>query len=884
MRTVAFYSYKGGVGRTLLLANAARFLALAGKKVVALDLDLEAPGLHYKLGSLDVLSRARDGRLRGAVDELLDVLSNVGGRPVADFAVTVDLPQDCRGSLYLIPAGSAPSTQYWMTLAKLGQITKIESIDGGIVDAVLDLQARIADDLAPDFLLVDARTGITELGGLATTIVADRVVCLTSTSPESIDGTLTVASALRTVPRLPGQNEIEIEFLLTRVDVVGPPGAALVPSEAEIELLRSRVDSEGSRGRQSEFRLAFSAILPHDRTIANEERVLGGERTHDRRATLFEASLAWIEKSFSSLASEAGSARKRMAAVDRAWHELTDDLQGSPPRTERGRRWPVDCLRVGVRVRSTYDDIVSERFADIVAYDLPTSEPEAKPLLVVEYVENEDLEHVARWWHRTGDFRIVCLLGEKPSDRQLFTRTFNDTGLRRSDRWDLPMPHDFAALRDPADISVETLINAVQRGYHDYVARLTSAWMLTSLYPEGQWHGERARQILDGFAGIDDVETAKQVLRRVSPNSDNRKMWMRRNDDSGVDDQVWRGLFTPLWWRLPVEASIAVAEESSLHGPPFGCVALRMLAEEFLGLRYDPDTTFRRKLDAAIERLSGWDIHDQARSPDIYAVDNAFRTLEIAFEERASLPPITLQAGSLRDEADRPGEDIDELTQRLIQNRFVVTTGFLGNYEPEHARVVLFDTAIDAVASRLALPRRRLATITLLHETVHAITHVGRDLDGRMWPEFALPSAASPLFEPSRFHAAIAQYFSYRFLLHLGDRALLECFEKLTDSQPRAYQEWREMKDLPLEEMRSWLMSVRREAAGTPGRAIQNERGALSLARREGKEEGLRESIVALCEVFGLDLSAERKRELQALDAWGLKALMVRLRAERRWP
>ena len=61
MRTVAFYSYKGGVGRTLLLATAARFLALAGKKVVALDLDLEAPGLHYKLGAPDVLTRARAG-------------------------------------------------------------------------------------------------------------------------------------------------------------------------------------------------------------------------------------------------------------------------------------------------------------------------------------------------------------------------------------------------------------------------------------------------------------------------------------------------------------------------------------------------------------------------------------------------------------------------------------------------------------------------------------------------------------------------------------------------------------------------------------------------------------------------------------------------------
>jgi len=72
------------------------------------------------------------------------------------------------------------------------------------------------------------------------------------------------------------------------------------------------------------------------------------------------------------------------------------------------------------------------------------------------------------------------------------------------------------------------------------------------------------------------------------------------------------------------------------------------------------------------------------------------------------------------------------------------------------------------------------------------------------------------------------------------------------------------------------------------GMAIQNERGALSLAHREGYEEGeekgLRLGIEALCDAFGIDLSIERKRELQALDAAGLEGLMAKLRAERRWP
>ncbi len=42
---VTFYSYKGGVGRTLALGNVAWEAALRGKRVVVIDFDLEAPGM-----------------------------------------------------------------------------------------------------------------------------------------------------------------------------------------------------------------------------------------------------------------------------------------------------------------------------------------------------------------------------------------------------------------------------------------------------------------------------------------------------------------------------------------------------------------------------------------------------------------------------------------------------------------------------------------------------------------------------------------------------------------------------------------------------------------------------------------------------------------------
>src|SRR4051794_39127664 len=45
-RIITFYSYKGGTGRSMALANVAWIMASAGNRVLTIDWDLEAPGLH----------------------------------------------------------------------------------------------------------------------------------------------------------------------------------------------------------------------------------------------------------------------------------------------------------------------------------------------------------------------------------------------------------------------------------------------------------------------------------------------------------------------------------------------------------------------------------------------------------------------------------------------------------------------------------------------------------------------------------------------------------------------------------------------------------------------------------------------------------------------
>ena len=80
---VTFYSWKGGVGRTMALANVAVQLARLGSNVLLVDWDLEAPGLdHYfarseahDIGYLSI----REPTDRNGLLGLLKHASDIGG-------------------------------------------------------------------------------------------------------------------------------------------------------------------------------------------------------------------------------------------------------------------------------------------------------------------------------------------------------------------------------------------------------------------------------------------------------------------------------------------------------------------------------------------------------------------------------------------------------------------------------------------------------------------------------------------------------------------------------------------------------------------------------------------------------------------------------------
>jgi CRISPR-associated protein Cmr1 len=217
MQTITFYSYKGGVGRTLALANVATLLAEMGRKVFVLDCDLEAPGMHYKL-LRDKNDRAR--MMPGFIDFAYEYFEGDGFKPIKEHVTKIvragDKPLTGTGEVLLMPAGQPLWAEYWNRLVKIRWPDRFYEEYGEGFLFLLELKRRIEEECNPDVLLIDARTGVTEVGGVALTLLPDKVVFLFVNNDESREGTREIIRSIsRTLPE--GDKLPEVVPVLTRV-------------------------------------------------------------------------------------------------------------------------------------------------------------------------------------------------------------------------------------------------------------------------------------------------------------------------------------------------------------------------------------------------------------------------------------------------------------------------------------------------------------------------------------------------------------------------------------------------------------------------------------------------------------------------------------------
>ncbi|WP_033400325.1 CATRA system-associated protein [Actinokineospora enzanensis] len=173
---LTFYSYKGGVGRSFALANIAVLLARWGHKVLCVDWDLEAPGLH------DYFRPLMNAEPAGGVIDLVDDFRAGRADPPSH---TTRLTGD--GTLDLIVAG-----QHDPDYTKRVQDIEWDSLyDQGFGEYLERCRERWTAEY--DFVLLDSRTGISDVGGICTAQLPDRLVVLFTPNVQSMRGAVDVA-------------------------------------------------------------------------------------------------------------------------------------------------------------------------------------------------------------------------------------------------------------------------------------------------------------------------------------------------------------------------------------------------------------------------------------------------------------------------------------------------------------------------------------------------------------------------------------------------------------------------------------------------------------------------------------------------------------------
>jgi hypothetical protein len=196
---VTFYSYKGGTGRTMALANVAWILASNGKQVLVVDWDLESPGLHkFFHPFLDESTVSATPGVIEIINEYASAAVSPAPRPddwhleyarMLPHAVSLDwgsFPDG--GGLDFISAGRQ-NRDYSAAVVSLDWDNFYDRLGGGRF-----FQAMRADMKKNyDYVLIDSRTGLSDVAEICTVELPDMLVVCFTLSDQSIEGAAAVA-------------------------------------------------------------------------------------------------------------------------------------------------------------------------------------------------------------------------------------------------------------------------------------------------------------------------------------------------------------------------------------------------------------------------------------------------------------------------------------------------------------------------------------------------------------------------------------------------------------------------------------------------------------------------------------------------------------------
>jgi hypothetical protein len=198
---ITFFSFKGGTGRTMALANVAWIMASQGKRVLVVDWDLDSPGLHK------FFKPFLDAELYESTPGVVDIISDYARAAthtdqrnsdwhhdyakVLPHAISLDWNFADEGTLDIISAGRLGRT-YSTVLSGFHWDNFYYRLGGGL------LFSAMRDDMRRnyDYTLIDSRTGLSDMAGICTVRFPDTVVNCFTLSDQSIEGAAGVARSI----------------------------------------------------------------------------------------------------------------------------------------------------------------------------------------------------------------------------------------------------------------------------------------------------------------------------------------------------------------------------------------------------------------------------------------------------------------------------------------------------------------------------------------------------------------------------------------------------------------------------------------------------------------------------------------------------------------
>lgn len=203
MYVATFYSFKGGVGRTMALVNAAVELASRGRKVLAVDFDLEAPGLD----TFEVL-RPSPG-VPGIINFVGEYLAT-GQAPDIERFVSASSAVD---GLWVMPSGV--QQDYAASLGQIDWQDLYDNQDGFLLFE--DLKEQWRKLVQPDYVLVDSRTGHTDTCGICTRQLPQAVTLLFFPNEQNLRGLTKVVHDIRSEADSAQERQIKTHYVMSNV-------------------------------------------------------------------------------------------------------------------------------------------------------------------------------------------------------------------------------------------------------------------------------------------------------------------------------------------------------------------------------------------------------------------------------------------------------------------------------------------------------------------------------------------------------------------------------------------------------------------------------------------------------------------------------------------